>query len=286
MLRNASELSGLTIAATDGDIGRVRDCYFDDESWVVRYLVVETGSWLASRKVLLSPLVLGEPDWREQGIPARLTREQVRGSPGIDTDMPVSRQHEMDLSTYYGYPQYWGSIGLWGTGYYPGALLTGTGYSGSGADYLAAQVEQERQERQEGIADHHDRHLRSCKAVTGYAIDALDGDIGHVQGMLVDEESWALRYLVVNTSNWWLGHKVLVAPRWITNISWPERSVMIDLTREDIKSAPAYEDGQALDRPLEALMHHHYGRTGYWHDETPLQDVSRLRSSEERAPRQ
>ena len=285
MLRDASGLVGFAISATNGNIGHVKDCYFDDESWVIRYLVVETGTWLSNRRVLLSPYALGEPDWLGGRIPARLTREQVRGSPGIDTEMPVSRQHEVELAGYYGYPQYWGSIGLWGTGYFPGALLTGTGYSGSGADYLAAQVEQERQAREDGNVDPHDRHLRSCKAVTGYHINALDGDIGHVQGMLVDEESWALRYLVVNTSNWWLGHQVLVAPRWITDVSWPKRSVMIDLTREDITAAPAYEPGTSPDRPQEALMHDHYGRTGYWLDETPASAAPRLRPSEERAPR-
>jgi hypothetical protein len=284
MLRDASELTGLAIFATDGGIGHVKDCYFDDESWVIRYLVVETGTWLSNRRVLLSPLALGEPDWLAGRIPTRLTRGQVRGSPGVDTDMPVSRQHEVELSGYYGYPPYWGSVGPWGSGYYPGALLTGTGYAGSGADYLAAQVEQERQARESGTADAHDRHLRSCKAVTGYHIGALDGDIGHVRGMLVDPESWALRYLVVDTSNWWLGHQLLVAPRWITNISWPERSVMIDLTREDIRAAPAYDPGAALERPQEALMHDHYGRTGYWHDEVLASAVPRLRPSEERAP--
>ena len=285
MLRDASDLVGFAIAATDGDIGHVRDCYFDDESWVVRYLVVETGTWLANRRVLLSPLSLGEPDWLEKTIPAQLTCAQVRGSPRIDTDMPVSRQHEVELSGYYGYPQYWGSIGLWGSGYFPGALLTGSAYSGSGADYLSAQVEQERQERASGNADHRDRHLRSCKAVTGYDINALDGDIGHVQGMLLDDESWALRYLVVNSSNWWLGHQLLVAPRWITSISWPQRSVLMDLTRDDIQAAPPYQPGLALERPQEAMMHDHYGRTGYWHDESPVSRVPRLQRSEERAPR-
>src|SRR5665213_326286 len=190
MLRDVKNMVGFTIAATDGGIGSATDFYFDDEAWVIRYLVVETGTWLSGRKVLISPMAIAEPNWSLKTFPARLTREQVRNSPDIDTDKPVSRQHELEYSGFYGYPHYWGSSGLWGAQYYPGAMLTGIGYAGSGADYLAAQVERERQAREAKHRDNDDPHLRSCKAVTGYHISAVDGEIGHLQGMLVDEESW------------------------------------------------------------------------------------------------
>lgn len=274
MLRDVKIMVSFTIGATDGDIGHVSDFYFDDEAWVIRYLIVETGTWLSDRKVLISPMAIGEPNWKFETFPARLTREQVRKSPDIDTDQSVSRQHELEYSRFFSYPYYWGGSGLWGAEYYPGAMLTGTG--GSGAEYLAAQVEMERQAREAKRNDHEDPHLRSCMAVTGYHISAVDGEIGHLQGMLVDEESWAIRYLIVNTSNWWLGHLVLVAPRWISDVSWLERRITVDLTRQAIQGSPPYDLAHLPDRALETLVHEHYGRHGYWQSETVLPTSARM----------
>ena len=282
MLRAVKDMLGATIAAEDGDIGHVRDFYFDDEAWVIRYLIVETGTWLSNRKVLVSPMALWEPNWDAAKFPARLTLEQVRNSPSIDTDRPVSRQHELDFYSYYGYPYYWGGSGLWGAGYYPGAMLTGVGYGGTGSEYLAAQVEQERLAREVDQRQDDDPNLRSCKEVTGYHIEAVDGDIGHVQGVLVDEESWAIRYLIVNTSNWWLGHQVLIAPEWITDVSWADRKVMVDLTRKAIQGAPAYDPVASPDRPQESRVYEHYGRDGYWHHETLSSNAARRRFPEVR----
>ncbi len=268
MLREVKSLIGFTMGATDGEIGHVRDFYFDDEAWVIRYLVVETGTWLMHRKVLVSPIALGAPDWAADSLPAKLTREQLRNCPSIDTDQPVSRQHELAFSGYYGYPNYWGGSGLWGAGYYPGAMLTGVGYEGSGSEYLAAEVEQERRARAAEQRKPADPHLRSCKAVTGYHIDAVDGELGHIEGMLIDERSWAIRYLIVNTSNWWLGHRVLIAPEWITDVSWLERKVAVDLTRQAIQESPPYDPALLPDRPGESLIYEHYGRDGYWREES------------------
>jgi uncharacterized protein YrrD len=282
MLREMKDMVGSAIAATDGDIGHVRDLYFDDGAWVIRYLIVETGTWLSNRKVLVSPMALREPNRDVDKFPARLTREQVRNSPSIDTEKPVSRQHELEFYRYYGYPYYWGSSGFWGAGYYPGAMLTGIGYGGSGPEYLAAQVEQERLAREVDEREEDDPHLRSCKEVTGYHIEAVDGEIGHVQGLLVDEESWAIRYLIVNTSNWWLGHQVLIAPEWITDVSWSDRKVTIDLTRQAIQDAPPYDPALLPDRPQESLVYEHYARDGYWHHETHSSKVPRVESPDAR----
>lgn len=281
MLREVKDMLGFTIAATDGDIGHVRDFYFDDEAWVIRYLIVETGTWLPNRKVLVSPMALRHPNREANSFPARLIREQVRNSPSINTDRPVSRQHELQFYSYYGYPYYWGSGGSWGAGYYPGAMLTGAGYGGgSGSEYLAAQMEKERLAREVDQREDDDPHLRSCKEVTGYHIEAVDGEIGHVQGLLIDEDSWAIRYLIVNTSNWWLGHQVLVAPEWITDVSWLDRKVMIDLTRQAIQDAPPYDPALLPDRPQETLVYEHYGRDGYWHRETLTSSAPRIDSSD------
>jgi len=268
MLRNVKDMVGFAIEATDGALGHVRDFYFDDEAWVIRYLVIETGSWLSHRKVLVSPYSIGEPNWSAEKLPVRLTRDQVRASPSIDTDKPVSRQYELDFGGYYGYPNYWGSTGLWGAGYYPGTMSTGMGYGGVVSERVAEQGHRKRMEHVAAQRSNDDPHLRSCNAVIEYHIHATDGDVGHVQGMLVDEKSWAIRYLVINTSNWWLGHEVLIAPEWITEVSWLKRTVMVDLSRRAIKESPHWNPALLPDRPQEALVYQHYGRKGYWEYET------------------
>jgi hypothetical protein len=282
MLRNVKDMVGFAIEATDGALGHVRDFYFDDEAWVIRYLVVETGSCLSDRKVLVSPYSMGEPTWGSEKLPVRLTREQVRASPGIDTEKPVSRQYEQDLNGYYDYPNYWGSTGLWGAGYYP-SMYMGMGYAGGISDRVAEQGNLKRMAHVAAQRGDNDPHLRSCKAVIGYHIHAADGDIGHVQGMLVDEKTWAIRYLVINTSNWWLGHEVLVAPEWITDVSWVGQTVTIDLTRQAIKESPHWDPSLLPDRPQEALVYQHYGRKGYWEHETLASLVPRSDTDHARA---
>ena len=263
MLRSMKELEGYAIRATDGTIGHVRDFYFDDESWVIRYFIVDTGAWLWSRKVLISPIAIGHPNWSERALFVSLTKAQVKDSPDIDTELPVSRQHEIRHLRYYGYPYYWGGTGLWG-GFDDPSMMLMTGYDGFVPTPHGQQTEAEKTYASAEAARHQndDPHLRSCKAVTGYHIEATDGGIGHVQGMLVDEDSWAIRYLVADTSNWWLGHQVLIARRWIQNVSWSEETVSVNLTRQAVKDAPPY-DAEALDRILETNVAERYGRFGH-----------------------
>ena len=276
MLRSIKDLEEYTIGATDGTIGQVKDFFFDDEAWVIRYLVVDTGTWLSSRMVLISPISLGQPNQAEKVLPVSITRAQVMNSPDIDTQKPVSRQHELQYFGYYGYPYYWGGGGLWGEGLYPDMMLSG--YGGFGSDdatqrrtaYAAEQAEMARRQGD-------DPHLRSSNTVMNYYIHATDGDIGHVQGLLVEEKTWAIRYLIVNTSNWWLGHQVLIAPQWIQDVSWLEATVSVNLTRQAVKDAPAYDPAVPLERHQEAGLFKHYSRPGYWTDD-PKRDteISRI----------
>jgi hypothetical protein len=263
MLRNLKELHDYAIGAIDGDIGHVKDLYLDDQAWVVRYLVVETGGWLLERKVLISPMAIGDPDWTNRRLPVSITKEQVKNSPGFDSEQPVTRQHEMDYLVYYGYPYYWGGTGYWGASMYPGMMLPYLGGVG-----VVPPIEQAIQSAQASRAAHADPHLRSCNALTSYQIHASDGDIGHVCGMLIDDETWAVRYLIVDTSNWWLGHQMLVAPQWIESVSWEERTVSVKLTRQAVQDAPTYDPAATLTREDEARLYAHYGRGGYW---TPSQ---------------
>lgn len=268
MLRSVNELKDYAVRATDGVIGHVKNCYFDDEQWVVRYLIVDAGSWLSSRKVLISPVAVGALTPEAKVLPVSITMDQVRHSPHIDTDKPISRQYEMLYHGYYGYPWYWGGAGLWGGGIYPAAMLTRTHATGPTADYLRAQAEYERSQAESQPPPDGDPHLRSCDAVINYHIQASDGEIGHVDGVLVDVETWAIRYLIANTSQWWLGHQVLVAPQWIKAVSWFDETVAVELTRQAIRDAPIYDSSVPLDRDQELRIFTHYGRASYWESET------------------
>ena len=276
MLRTLKELHDYAIGAVDGDIGRVKDLYLDDETWVVRYLVVDAGGWLMGRKVLISPIAIGNPDRGQRSLPVSMTREQVKNSPDFDSEKPVTRQHETDYAGYYGYPYYWGGTGYWGGGMYPNLMLSG--YGGYATQQAMEQETRNARTRAEAARDKHaDPHLRSCAAITGYHLHASDGEIGHVCGMLIDDETWAVRYLIVDTSNWWMGHQMLVAPKWIEGVSWSERNVSVTLTRQAVKDAPAYDQGERLSRADEARLHDHYGRAGYWaDDEKRATEISRI----------
>jgi len=259
MLRSTKVLRGYTLRATDGEIGSVDDFLFDDEQWAIRYLVANTGGWLTGRLVLISPIVLGQADWEAQTLAVALTRTQIEQSPDIATDRPVSRQHEAELAQYYGYLPYWGGMGIWGAGMTPYTLGGGVvppavppgGATATERALASAPTE------------HGDQHLRSVREVTGYHIRARDGAIGHTDDFIVDDETWAIRYMVVDTRNWWPGKHVLVAPEWIGAIDWGTSTVEVDLQRETIKQAPEY-DPAMLNREYESALYRYYGRPGYW----------------------
>ncbi|MGD1149535.1 MAG: PRC-barrel domain-containing protein, partial [Thermoanaerobaculaceae bacterium] len=231
----------------------VQECYFDDVSYTVRYVVVDTGGWLGERKVLLSPIAFRAMDWEHKRITAALTKAQVEKSPDIDTQKPVSRQHEILYYGYYGYTPYWDGSYLWGA--YP--------YPGSRPVLSAADLERERRWNWEAN-DWNDPHLRSSREVTGYHIHATDGDIGHVKDFLVDDHSWEIRYMVVDTTNWWPGKKVLVAPDWISEVNWAESKVHVQLGREKIRTSPEYDPSRPIERAYEARLYGHYARPHYW----------------------
>lgn len=257
MLRSIESLYGCAVAARDGDIGSVDQVYFDDEAWGVRYLVVETGNWLHKRRVLISPYSIKRSDPGSSAIHVDLTRQQVRDSPEIDTDKPVSRQHETRYLGYYGYPTYWGSGSLWGVGTYPV-------FASMAATQCIESEARARLDREAGNPP-ADVHLRSTKAVKGYHIEAADGSIGHVSGFIFDDVAWAIRYLTIDTRNWWPGCKeVLVATKWIDRVDWGDSTVYTTLPRDAIKNSPEYDASVPLSRSYEAILHKYYGKGGYW----------------------
>jgi len=241
VLRNISKLMGYALASDDGEIGRCHDFLFDDRYWTVRYMVADTGKWLPGRKVLVSPIALGEPNWEAERFPVKLTRKKIEESPPLEKDAPVSRQYEIKWFNYYGWPYYWVGAGLWGIDPYPHTLYGKTGDKA----------------REKGI-EPEKSHLRSVKEVTGYHIEASDGEIGHVEDFLVDEQAWSFRYLVVDTGNWLPGRKVLVKPSWVNSVDWIDRRVKIDLTSEGIKNSPEYDPAVPLTSDYESRLEAHY----------------------------
>lgn len=250
MLRSLKDLERYTVSATDGDIGSVVNFLLDDERWIVRYLVVHAGGplFLNGRMVLISPISFRQADWSTKSFKLALTMDKVKNSPSIDVDKPVSRQHERDYYRYYGYSYYWGYSGLWGMGAYPGLLA-----EIRGSDAPA-----------EHAAEPGDVHLRSARELRGYHIQGSDEAIGHVEDFIVDDESWEIRYLVIDTSSWWVGKKVLVAPQWASRISWSESMVYVDLSRQAIKKSPEWNASAAVNREYETRLYDYYGRPVYW----------------------
>ena len=247
MLRNVTRLKDFEIRATDGEVGTLDQFYFDDETWVIRYLVVNPGIWLNGRLVLVSPLALRQVAWESRRLDMVLTKKQVEDSPPIDTHKPVSRQHEAAHLGYYGYPCYWAAPN------YPAAL----------AVQREALAEAGELQAREGL-EPADTHLRSTEAVTGYHIEASDGEIGHVRDFIVDDETWAIRYLEVDTHNWWPGKKVLVSPQWINRVSWPDSKVYVDLSRESLQNGPEWDETVPVTREYEHRLYDYYARSPYW----------------------
>ncbi len=253
MLRNASAVSGYAIIASDGHLGTVSDFLFDDTTWLIRWLVVETGNWLSGRKVLLPAFALGHLNLERREFSVRLTRQQVKDSPDIDTERPVSRQMETGIYDYYGWSPYWASgadMGGWGYGYgYGGGAVApfpSPGSSRREVNIVAARRSDD------------DPHLRSTEAISGYHIHAKDGEIGHVEDVLIEEADWSIHYLIVDTKNWWPGKKVLVSPRSVREIDWADNLVNIDLDRQKVKDGPAYDSSLTVDRAYEQHFHNYY----------------------------
>ncbi|MFP6559384.1 PRC-barrel domain-containing protein [Paraburkholderia sp. B3] len=264
MLRNIKDLHGCTVRASDGEIGNIDQVYFDDEAWGIRYLVVQTGNWLHDRQVLVSPYSLRHVDWSSNAVHVNLTRQQVRESPALDTHKPVSRQHEIEYLRYYSYPTYWGGPNLWGMGAWPAFDPVARGLATPAPPRPILHVNQALP----------DVHLRSTDEVKGYHIETIDGTIGHVSGFIFDDRAWALRYLTVDTRNWWPGGKeVLIATRWIDLVDWFAATVSTSITRDTIERSPAYDDSVPVSRSYEVALHEYYNREGYWSEPGPLYPV-------------
>ena len=229
MLRSVESLKGYNCVATDGEIGPVDDIYFGDDDWTVRYLVIRTGAWLFGRKVLLSPSSVAAVMHDEKALKMNLTKDQIENAPGIDSDRPVSRQQEVSLVNYYGWPAYWNGPYVWGPYTYPSALALAEPRP---EELRAAEDERARREAA------YDQNLRSFNEVNGYSVRGLEADIGDIEDLIFDDRSWEIRALVADTHKWWFGKNVLVPPSSVIDVEWDERKVKVNLTREQLQALP------------------------------------------------
>ncbi|MBW8886121.1 MAG: PRC-barrel domain containing protein [Fibrobacteres bacterium] len=245
MLRSAKKMKEYSLGASDGRIGHIDEFYFDDSYWTMRYVVAQAGNWLTGRMVLLSPHLLGRPDEDAKSVPVNLTQEQIRACPSPESERPVNRQFEEAYYRHFGWPYYWAGPYLWGPTPYPIPP--------------AGPIEQSLQANAQGSPQPSgDPHLRSTDDVTGYHLRARDGEIGHVEDFLYDDQDWSIRYLVAGTRNWRPGKMVLVPPAWIGAIHWEDRTVDVDAGRDDIRLAPAYDPGRPMTPEYAAELSNYF----------------------------
>jgi sporulation protein YlmC with PRC-barrel domain len=256
MLSTIKTVKGYKLKSLDGEIGGVKEFYFDDQYWAIRYMVADTGGWLPGRQVLISPYALGIVNNDQRLIAVDLTKKQIEKSPSLDSDKPVSRQFEDFYYGYYGWPTYWTGPYMWGA--YP--------------TLVRERVEFQKPARKDKAWN---PHLRSTSEVSGYHIHAQDGEIGHVTDFVVDDETWTIHYLIVATQNWLPGKKVLISPKWIERVSWDESKVFVNLTRRLVEKSPEYLGEYMLNRDYENGLHRHYKREGYWVEEVAVHEKAR-----------
>ena len=245
MLISATTLKGYKLEGLDGEMGKAREFYFDDGFWTVRYLVADTGGWFMGREVLISPYALVGVMPDEKQIEVNLTKKQIQESPALDTDKPVTRQYEEDYYGYHGWPTYWSGTEMWGN--FPGIMRDHDQWGPAVSDRWA-----------------WDPNLRSTHEVTGYDVEATDGAMGHVEDFIIDDETWTIRYVVVTTRHWLPGKRFLISPKWIESVNWEDSNILINLSREDVKSSAEYTEESLLTRLYEIGLHEHYNRPGYW----------------------
>jgi sporulation protein YlmC with PRC-barrel domain len=228
MLQSIKQLYGTKLGAADGDIGHVRDFYFDDQNWAVRYVVADTGNWLPGRQVLLSPHAFSSSHPAEKDLLVNLTRKQIENSPAVDTHKPVSRQYEEEYHRHYGWPYYWEGDGLWGG--MRGFPILELPPKFSPAEPAAA-------DRQHKGAE---ADLRSTQAVSGYQLQAADGIVGHVCDFMMDDKSWAINQLVVKTGHRFTGKEIQIPMSQVERISYQDSTVFVKLNKEAVEKSPEH----------------------------------------------
>lgn len=250
MKRSLKDLDGFSLKEPDGEIGKVVDFYFDDLTWTIRYLIIKTGGWLSEKQVLISPSVVTNSNWDEKELTVRLTKSQIENSPDIDTAKPVSRQQEEQLAAYYPWDSYWGNApdehgaGIFGA--MPSEL------------YDSENVVEETPAPVSGANE--DPHLRSAAEIIGYTIHTTDGEIGKVNDFIMDDNSWKILFLIVDTGTWLDRERVLLSPKWISGVNWENQVVIVSISTDAVRNSPDYNSSDLNDEANEKNLHAHYGK--------------------------
>lgn len=247
ILKSVKEIQSYQLGAQDGKIGRCNSFLFDDKSWAIRYIVGDTHKWLPGRKVLISPISIGDVQEATSTLSIDLTKDQIKDSPPLDSDAPVSRQYEILFNRYHDWGNYWEGPLTWGHHPYPRLL------------------ERTEKLREQTAAVETQTHLRSTHEILGYSVKATDKSIGHIEDFIVDKETWVIRYLIVDTSNWLpSSRKVIIPPTWAERFDWSDRSIIMGVSSEKIKNSPEYDPKVILDRDYEKLLYDFYNLPYYW----------------------
>lgn len=245
MLRSLKDITKhYNLLASDGDIGKVRDFFFNDIFWIIKYLVADTGDWLRERLVLISPVTLGKPDWESKLLPVKLTKDKIENSPPVEKHRPVSWQKESELMKYYSLPM---------------DAAPGIG-SIQSTEMILLQERIKNSNNKKKKEEAKDGHLRSAEEVTGYDIEATDGTIGHVDDFIIEDKSWIIHYIVVNTKSWFTGQKVLVSPNWINKVDWANSKVYINMDTESIKNSPEFDPSDPVNKNFEVQLYDYLGK--------------------------
>jgi sporulation protein YlmC with PRC-barrel domain len=243
MKRSLKELSTCNIKTKDGKIGYTRDFLFDENLWVIRYLVADFGKLLTPERILIPRVFIKSPLLEDKLFISVLSQAEIDNCPRPEDHMPISRKYEEEIYKHYNFDPYWSTAFL------------GT----AGSFYPPRPINIPSKDLNE---EDLDTSLRSFKEVEGYHVHASDGNIGHIEDLIIDEDDWQIIYAIVDTSNWlpW-SKKVLLAIDWMRKISYVKREVKTNLTIETIKNAPEYKPADIIDEVYEKGLHDFYSRS-------------------------
>lgn len=245
MLYRLKDLDGFIVNASDGEVGELVEFYLNDQDWKIRYLVVKTKIDGEEKLALISPIAVQQLNIEDKSILLDVTTAQVAQSPLINEETPVTREHEIMLHNYFEWPFYWDEEGI---------------PSGLAGDLTAVPLIEMSMDVQEKVAAEEEGrpHLRTIREIRGYEIKARDGVIGQMDDFIIDDASWNVMYMIVDTGNWLSGRKVLVSPQWIERISLAENSVSVELSIDTIQNSPEYDESVPINNEFENRLRSHY----------------------------
>jgi uncharacterized protein YrrD len=259
MLKSVKQIQGFTLKSNDGEIGKVVNFLFDDQDWIVRHLVVETGNWLFQKKVLISPVAINEVLLGKREIVVSLSKSQIEASPDVDTEKPVSRIMEAQIYDHYQWPYYWGASSAWGMTTFQGVMGGPITFSQPGTS-----LESELQKEAAPAILEDELHLRSSREVLGYHVKGPENSYGHVSDFVLEMKNWAIRYLVVDLHRVFSRHPVLLPRECVDGIRWSDQQFCVNRSEEDLARAPKFRPKEPITRKFEERTFEYFGRSGYW----------------------